>query len=105
MVFWLSLAVALLLTIGSLLYLTRQVLDVFRVFKRLGRQAGDELARIGTASAEIERHLALAAESGTRLEASLARLHESRAKLNVLTSALGDARSSLERLTSVVPRK
>jgi hypothetical protein len=105
MVFWLSLAVALALAISSMTYLTLKVLEAFRAFKHLGRSAGDELARIEAASAEIERRLALAAESGTRLEASLARLGESRARLNVLTSALADARSSLGRFTGVLPRK
>jgi hypothetical protein len=102
---WLSLAVAVVLTFSSLAYLTLKALEAFRAFKQLGRGAGEELDRIGKASAEIERHLALAAAGGTRLEASLARLSESRARLNVLTSALADARSSLDRFTGVVPRK
>lgn len=105
MLFWLSLAVALALTVSTAIYLTLKALEAFRGFKRLGRSAGRELDRIEQASAEIERHLALASESGTRLEASLARLGESRAQLNVLTSALADARASLDRLTGIVPRK
>lgn len=105
MAFWLPLAVAIVLVVSSLIYLTLEVLEAFRAFKQLGRGAGEELDRIGKASAEIERHLSLAAEGGTRLEASLARLQESRAQLNVLTSALADARSSLDRFTGVVPRK
>jgi hypothetical protein len=103
--FWLSLAVALVLAVAASIYLTLKVLEAFRSFKQLGRGAAGELARIEQASAQIERHLALASESGARLETSLARLGESRARLNVLTSALSDARASLERLTSVVPRK
>lgn len=103
--FWLALAVALVLTVSSSVFLTLRVIEAFRAFKHLGRSAGAELDRISTASAQIERHLALAAESGTRLEASLARLQESRAQLTVLTSALADARASLGRFTGVVPRK
>ena len=103
--FWLSLAVAVVLTVSSAIYLTLKALEAFRDVKRLGRSTAGELARIEQASAAIERHLALATESGTRLEASLARLGESRARLSVLTSALADARASLDRLTGIVPRK
>ena len=46
------------------------------------------LDRVTATTAQIERHLELAAESGSQLEASLARLRTSRAQLNVLTSAL-----------------
>jgi hypothetical protein len=104
--FWVSLGVAVVLTVSSAIYLTLKGLAAFRDFKRLGRRASGELARIEQASAAIEQHLALATASGTRLEVSLARLGESRARLNVLTSALADARASLDRLTGIVaPRK
>jgi hypothetical protein len=103
--FWLSLGFAVVLAVSSAIYLTQKALEAFRDVKRLGRSATVELARIEQASAEIERHLALATESGTRLEASLERLGESRARLNVLTSALAEARASLDRLTGIVPRK
>ena len=103
--FWLALAVALVLTVSSIAFLTIRALEAFRAVKQLGRSTGTELERISAASAQIERHLALAAESGTRLEASVARLQQSRAQLNVLTSALADARASLGRLTGLVPRK
>jgi outer membrane protein TolC len=102
---WLALAVAVLATAASLIYLTLQALDAFRAFKRVGRTAGEELERIEKASAEIERHLELAAAGGTRLEASLARLQESRARLTVLTSALADTRAALNRVIGVYPRK
>jgi hypothetical protein len=105
MLFWLSLGVAVVLTVSSLIYLTRNALEAFRGFKRLGRKTSSELARIEETSASIEQHLALAAESGTRLDASLTRLGESRAQLNVLTSALADARAALNRVTGLVPRK
>ncbi len=105
MLFWLSLGFAVVLAGSSAIYLTKQALEAFRGFKRLGRNAAAGLTRIEQASAGIERQLALATESGTRLEASLARLGESRARLNVLTSALGDVRASLDRVTRIVPRK
>jgi len=103
--FWLALTIALFLTISSAIYVTQKGLEAFRAFKRLGQRAGDELDRIATASGEIERHLALAAEGGTQLEASLARLRASRARLNVLTSAIADVRAAVGRVTAFVPRK
>ncbi len=105
MAFWLPLAVAIVLVGSSLTYSTLKVLEAFRAFKQLSQSAGQGLDRIGKASAEIERHLELAAAGGTRLEASLGRLQESRAQLNVLTSALAAARSSFGRFTGVFPRK
>jgi hypothetical protein len=103
--FWLSLAVSLALVIGSTIYLVRTGLDTYRTAKRLSRGLGDELERIERASGEIERHLALAAASGTQLDASLARLRVSRARLQVLTSSLAEVRASVDRWTAVVPRK
>ena len=103
--FWTALGIALVLTVGSVIYVTLRGLEAFRAFKALSRRLGAELDRIETASGEVERHLALAAESGTQLEASLARLRASRARLNVLTSALADVRAAVGRVTAVYPRK
>ena len=103
--FWLSLGVAVVLTVSSAIYLTSKGLEAFRGVKRLGAAAAADLARIEEGSAGIERHLTLAAESGTRLEASIGRLQQSRAQLTVLTSALADARAALDRVTGLVPKK
>src|SRR5688572_1015355 len=103
--FWLSLALALVVVIASTVYATSRGLQAFRAFKQIGRTVGTEVERISAASGAIERHLALAAESGERLDASLTRLRASRARLNVLTAALADVRASVERVTDVVPRK
>ncbi len=105
MLFWLALTNALLLTVGSAIYLTLKGLTAFRDVKRLGREVGSELDRITAATGQIERHLALAAESGSRLEGSLERLRESRARLNVLTSALADVWAAVGRVTAVYPKK
>jgi len=102
---WLALIAALLLVVGSSVYLTLKGLEAFRAFKSLGGAVRAEVDRVLSASAEIERHLALASESGTRLDRSLTRLSASRARLNVLTSALDDARAAAGRITSVYPRK
>ena len=104
-IFWLALIIALVLTIASAIFLTLRGLEAFRAFKRFSRVVGAELERVATASGEAERHLALAAKSGTQLEASLARLRSSRARLNVLTSAIADVRAAVGRVTGVVPRK
>src|SRR5829696_1140429 len=105
MPFWLALAVAVLLTVASLIYVTLNALEAFRAFKSLGRNVGGALDRVSATTAQIERHLELAAESGSRLEQSLARLRTSRGQLNVLTSALADVRASIDRVTAFVPRR
>ena len=102
---WLALLIAVVLTVASAIYLTLKGLEAFRAFKRLGRNVGGEIDRIVTATDQIERHLALAAESGTRLDASLTRLRASKAQLNVLTSAIADVRAAVGRVTGIVPRK
>ncbi len=104
-IFWLALIFALVLTVAAAIYATLQGLEAFRAFKRVGAAVGSELNRIEAATGEIERHLGLAAASGTKLEASLARLRASRARLNVLTSAISDVRAAAGRVTAVVPRK
>ncbi len=103
--FWLALIIALVLTVASAVFVTLKGLEAFRAFKQLGRTLTGELDRIAVATGEIERHLALAAESGTQLEASLARLRASRARLNVLTAAIADVRAAVGRVTGLVPRK
>ena len=103
--FWLSLAVAVVVIVASVLYSTRKGLEAFRGFKRLGNAVSSELERIEQVSVQIERHLALASESGSRLEAKLGQLRRSQARLNVLRSAIDEVRASVERVTAVYPRK
>ena len=102
---WLTLALAVVLIVGSLVYATLKGLETFRAFKALARTAGTEVDRIATASQQIEWHLTEAAEAGTRLERSLARLRESNARLNVLRSAIADVQAAVGRVTAVYPRK
>jgi len=103
--YWLALAVAVAVLIVSAVYTTRKGLEFYRAFKALGGTVTSEIERIEQASGQIERHLALAAESGTRLDAQLVQLRRSRARLNVLTSAIDDVKASWGRLTAVYPRK
>jgi uncharacterized membrane-anchored protein YhcB (DUF1043 family) len=103
--FWLALAFAVVATIVSAVVATRRGLEAFRAFKSLGRTTSVGLERIEASTAQIETHLALAAESSTRLDASLAQLSRSRAQLNVLKSAIDEVRDSIDRVTAVYPRK
>ena len=105
MPFWLALAVAVVLTTASLIYVTLNALEAFRTFKSVSRNLGTGLDQVTATTAQIERHLELATESGSQLEASLARLRTSRAQLTVLTDALADVRASVDRVTAFVPRK
>ena len=102
---WLSLALGLILTIGSAVYVTIKGLEAFRYVKRAGRRTGPELERISAVTAEIEQRLAASERRTARLEASLRRLRSSRAKLNVLTSALAEVNASIRAVRSIVPRK
>jgi hypothetical protein len=102
---WLALAIAIAVVVASIVVAVLRGLEAFRDAKRLAGSAGAELDRIATATGEIERHLALAAESGTRLDAAVARLQVSRARLNVLTTALADVSAAVGRVTAVYPRK
>ena len=105
MLFWLTLAFALLLILGSIAYAALKGLEFWRAFKLLSHRTTEELDRIARATAEIELHLQAAAASGTKLDASLTRLRSSRARLTVLTTALADVRASVGRITGVMPRK
>jgi cell shape-determining protein MreC len=104
-IYWLALAVALVVVIASAIFTTRKGLETFRAFKILGSTVTSEVERIERVSGEIERHLTLAAESASRLDAELEQLRRSRARLNVLTSAIDEVRASLDRVTAVYPRK
>jgi len=105
MLLWLTVAFAVLATLGTALYATLKGLELFRAFKGLLGATRDELGRIERSSGEIELHLQAAAASGATLGTSLNRLRASRARLTVLTSAVDDVRASVGRITAVVPRK
>ena len=105
MLFWLVLALALLVTVAAIAYAALKGLELYRAAKALLRATGDELARIERSTGQVERHLQAAATSGTALSASLGRLQASRSRLAVLSSAVADVRASVGRITGVVPRK
>ena len=103
--FWLTLALSLVAVIVSLVFTTRRGIQLFRDTKKLTASTGEALDRVNRSSEQIERHLELAAESGTQLDASLARLRASRAKLDVQRAAIADVRATLNRITGLAPRK
>lgn len=105
MLVWLTLALGVLVIVGSAIYATLKGLELFRAAKRLLRVTEDDLDRVTRSTGEIELHLQAAATSGTALSASLTRLSASRARLTVLTSAVSDVRASVGRITGLVPRK
>ncbi|MCP9486316.1 MAG: hypothetical protein MSC30_10680 [Gaiellaceae bacterium MAG52_C11] len=102
--FWLALALFVLVSVASIVVAARRGLALFRDFKRLSRELRDGLDRIARSTDELELHLRAAATSGSALEASLARLRTSRSVLGVLTAALAEVRASAGRITAVVPR-
>lgn len=102
---WFALVLSSAAVVVSLIVTTRRALRLFRDVKQLAASAGEALEGISRSSEQIERHLTLAAESGTRLDASLARLRRSRARLNVQRAAIADVRAALARATGLVPRK
>jgi hypothetical protein len=103
--FWLTLAASTVAVIASLVFTTRRGLQVFRDAKKLSASSGEALDRVSRSSEQIERHLALAAESGTRLDRSLERLRTSRAQLNVQLAAIDDVRAFVGQITGLAPRK
>jgi hypothetical protein len=103
--FWLTMAVSVLAVIVSLVFATRRGIQLFRDTKKLTAATGEALDRVTRSSEEIERHLELAAESGTRLDASLERLRVSRGRLNVQRAAIADVRGLLGQITGLAPRK
>ncbi len=105
MLFWLTLAFAVVAIVAAIVYSGLKGLALYRASKQVLREAAEELEGIERSTAEIEQHLQAAATSGTALSSSLARLHTSRARLSVLTAAIADVRASVDRITGVYPRK
>jgi hypothetical protein len=103
--FWLTLAFSIVAVVASLVFTTRRALQFFRDAKSMTAATSTALDAVTRSTEQIERHLELATESGTRLEASLARLRASRARLDVQRAAIDDVRASLDRLTALAPRK
>ncbi len=84
---------------------TRRGLQLYRDTKRMTTATSTALDAVNRSTEQIERHLTLAAESGTRLDASLARLRASQARLNVQRAAIDDVRATLDSLLAFAPRK
>ena len=100
--FWLALAVAIVAVVASAIYSTLKGLEAFRGVKRLGGEVTSELERIERATGEIERHLTLAAESGSgwRPSSSSAALARAAERAH---GAIDEVRASSRRVTAVYP--
>ena len=103
--FWLTLAFCVVAVVVSLVIAVRRGLRLYRDTKRLTTETSTAMDAVSRSAEQIERHLTLAAESGTRLDAALARLRASKARLDVQRAAIDDVRATLDRLTTFAPRK
>jgi hypothetical protein len=102
---WLALAASVIAVIAATTVTTLRGIELFRAFRAVGADVGDEVTSIERTTRKIEGHLAAAARSGDALSAAVARLAISRARLNVLLAALADVRAAVTRITAVMPRK
>ena len=103
--FWLSLAVAVVLPAVGIVVLVRRGLALWRDLKRAARAFGAGLDDVG---GKLERMSTRAEALGhvtARAEPPADRLRVSLAHLAVLRSALADVQASVGRVTAVYPRK
>jgi hypothetical protein len=94
-VFWIALAVAIVLPLVGVVLVVVRGLAFYRTAKRTSGRFAEELARIERTSAEIDVNMRLATEASARLREATARLTASRAQLAVQLAALREARDSL----------
>ena len=100
MVFWLALAVLILLSLAGLVFAAVRGWQLFRQAKRTGRTVTAELERISRTGERIQANLDRAQRSQGDLQSALGRLQESRAKLDVQLAAVREARSAV---AAVIP--
>ena len=103
--FWLSLALAVILPALGIVVVIRRGLALWGDLKRAGRAF---VAALDDAGRKLERMSSSAEGLGdvtARAEPPVERLHVSLARLAVLRSALRDVQDSVGRVTAVYPRK
>ena len=103
--FWLSLAVAVVLPVVGAVVVVRRAVTLWRDLKRAGSGI---VAGLDGVAASVERTSAAAEGLGdvpSRAEPSVERLRVSLARLAVLRSAAQDVRDAAGRVTAVYPRK
>jgi hypothetical protein len=94
-VFWIALAVALVLPLLGAVLVTVRGISLYRTAKGTSGRLGAELAKIERSTADIDVNMRLANEAGARLKDATARFNASRAQLDVQLAALREARDSL----------
>ena len=95
MLFWVALAIWLLLTVAGLTYAVVRAISLWRAFKRTGGALATGLDDIGRSVERIETHLSSAEAAGGRLNGATERLRDSRAELDVLLGAIREARATV----------
>jgi biopolymer transport protein ExbB/TolQ len=101
--FWIALAVLLVGVVGGLVYAVLRGISLWRQFKRTSRSFEGEVARIETASTEIQTHLDRASASNAKLGAAAERLAVSRARLEIQLQAIREARHTMRRVLWFLP--
>ncbi len=94
-VFWIALAIALVLPLLGAVLVTVRGISFYRTAKGTSGRLGAELAKIERTTADIDVNMRLATDAGDRLKDAAARLNVSRAQLDVQLDALREARDSL----------
>ena len=103
--FWLSLAVAVVLPAVGIFIAFRRGLTLWRDLKRVGRGSAAALDDVGRKLERMSTGAEALGEVTARAEPPVERLRVSLARLAVLRSALADVQDSVGRVTAVYPRK
>lgn len=95
MLFWLALALWIVLSVAGLAFATVRGIVLWRAAKRTGAAISGEVAGIAERAERIQGHLDRAEAAGGRLKLATDRLARSRATLDVLIGAIREARAAL----------
>jgi hypothetical protein len=102
---WLSLAVALVAVVASLVFVALRGLELWRRVRSTGGTLAREVDRITTATEVLTSHTEGMAGATEKLDASLARLAVSRARLAVLLRAWREVSEAWGSVRAYVPRE
>ena len=103
MLFWLTLAVAVVAIVaGTVVAIVRGV-RLWRAMRHASSRFGEELEHIEASAAEIQGHLDAAEASAEHLSEAAERLRRSRARLEVQLQAVQEARTVLRRTVGFLP--
>jgi len=103
MLFWLTLAAAVVAIVAGAVVATVRGVRLWRAAKQASSRFGEELAHIEASAAEIQGHLDAAQTSAEHLSEAAERLRRSRARLEVQLQAVREARTILRRTVDLLP--